>query len=346
VKEELRERCEEIFNTQVAGLARRLEQIGKPGVAIGISGGLDSTLALLVACKTFDLLGVPRERIQALTMPGFGTTSRTRDNALALMRHLGVSAREIDIREMCLAQMRALGHRPFGIPLEGLGVEELTERLRALPPEARSDVIFENVQARMRTSLLMNTGFVVGTGDVSELALGWCTYNADHMSMYNPNSSIPKTLVKFLVEWAATNEFEGEARATLLDIVATLISPELLPLDHEGKGVHSTEGAVGPYELHDFFLYQFLRFGSGPDKILYLASQARFSHPYTAEEVRRWLVVFIRRFFASQYKRSCLPDGPKVGSISLSPRGDWRMPSDASAALWLAWADRAAAGAG
>jgi NH3-dependent NAD+ synthetase len=233
--------------------------------------------------------------------------------------------------------------------LAGLFPEERKRHARlsaGLPAEARNDLVFENVQARMRTSLLMNTGFVVGTGDVSELALGWCTYNADHMSMYNPNSSIPKTLVKFLVEWAARNEFEGEARATLLDVVETLISPELLPLDREGKGAQATEGAVGPYELHDFFLYHFLRYGAGPDKILYLASQASFTRSYAPEEVRRWLAVFIRRFFASQYKRSCLPDGPKVGSISLSPRGDWRMPSDASAALWLAWADRAASGGG
>lgn len=340
-QEELRERCEEIFNTQVAGLARRLEQIGRPAVAIGVSGGLDSTLALLVSCKTFDLLGVPRGRIQALTLPGFGTTGRTRDNARALMRHLEVSAREIDIREMCLAEMRALGHRPFGLSLEGLTVDDLTERLRALAPDNRHDLVFENVQARMRTSLLMNTGFVVGTGDVSELALGWCTYNADHMSMYNPNTSIPKTLVKFLVDWAARNEFDGEARATLLDIVDTLISPELLPTDREGKALQATEGSIGPYELHDFFLYHFLRFGASPDKILFLAAQASFSRSYPADEIRQWLTIFLRRFFASQYKRSCLPDGPKVGSISLSPRGDWRMPSDAAAALWVEAADAA-----
>jgi NAD+ synthase (glutamine-hydrolysing) len=337
---ELRDRCEEIFNTQVAGLARRLEVVGTSTVAIGVSGGLDSTLALLVACKTFDALGKPRDRIQALTMPGFGTTRRTRDNARALMHHLGVSSREVDIREMCLAEWRALGHRPFGINLDGLGPDELTARLRQLPHDNRHDLVFENVQARMRTSLLMNTGFVVGTGDVSELALGWCTYNADHMSMYNPNSSIPKTLVKFLVDWAARNEFDGPARDTLLDIVATLISPELLPTDADGKIVQATEGSIGPYELHDFFLYHFLRFGHDPEKILFLASQADFSRAYSADEVRRWLVVFIRRFFSQQFKRSCLPDGPKVGSISLSPRGDWRMPSDASAALWLAWASR------
>ncbi len=335
---ELSERCEEIFSTQVAGLAKRLETIGKPAVAIGISGGLDSTLALLVTCKTFDLLEIPRPRIQALTMPGFGTTNRTRENALALMRQLGVSSREIDIRSMCLAEMRALGHRPFGISLEGLSVKELTERLRVLPAENRHDLVFENIQARMRTSLLMNTAFVVGTGDVSELALGWCTYNADHMSMYNPNVSIPKTLVKFLVEWVARHEFEGEVRTTLLDIVDTIISPELLPTDVQGQITQSTESSIGPYELHDFYLYHFLRFGASPEKILFLSTQATFSRSYSFEELRRWLQVFLRRFFMSQFKRSCLPDGPKVGSISLSPRGDWRMPSDATAAAWLAWA--------
>ena len=305
-------------------------------MAIGVSGGLDSTLSLLVVCKTLDLLSIPRTQVKALTMPGFGTTSRTRDNATALMRHLGVTAREIDIRAMCLDEMRALGHRPFGIDLDGLDPEELNERLRSLPAENRNDLVFENVQARVRTSLLMNTGFVIGTGDVSELALGWCTYNADHMSMYNPNASIPKTLVKFLVDWAARNEFDTPAREILLDIVDTLISPELLPTDREGKIVQATEGTVGPYELHDFFLYHFLRFGSSPDKILFLATQAEFSKPYTSDEVCRWLIVFIRRFFSSQFKRSCLPDGPKVGTISLSPRGDWRMPSDAVAAGWLA----------
>jgi NAD+ synthase (glutamine-hydrolysing) len=338
-EERLRERCEEIFHTQVAGLAKRLEHIGKPPVAIGVSGGLDSTLALLVACKTMDALAVPRDRIRAFTMPGFGTTSRTRTNAVALMRHLGVTAREVDVRPLCLEEMRALGHRPFGIDLERLDVAGLAEALRRLPPEKCDDLVFENVQARMRTSILMNAGFVIGTGDVSELALGWCTYNGDHMSMYNPNSSIPKTLVKFLVGWAAHNEFEGEARRTLLDVVATEISPELLPPGADGGITQSTEGAIGPYELHDFFLYHFLRFGMAPEKLLFLAGHARFDREYSPEEMRRWLRVFVRRFFGNQFKRSCLPDGPKVGSVSLSPRGDWRMPSDASAALWLRWAD-------
>jgi NAD+ synthase (glutamine-hydrolysing) len=336
-QEQLRERCEEIFNTQVAGLAQRLQHLGKPPVTIGISGGLDSTLALLVACKTMDALGVPRDRIRAFTLPGFGTTARTRGNAWTLMRQLGVSAAEVDVRGLCLEEMRALGHRPFGIDLRGLGVDELTARLRERPAECRQDLVFENVQARMRTSVLMNSGFVVGTGDLSELALGWCTYNGDHMSMYNPNVSIPKTLVRFLVGWAAENEFEGEARRTLLDIVATVISPELLPAGADGEVTQSTEGVIGPYELHDFFLFHFLRYGASPEKILYLAGHARFDRPYAPGEVRRWLRVFLQRFFGNQFKRSCLPDGPKVGSVSVSPRGDWRMPSDAQAALWLRW---------
>jgi NAD+ synthase (glutamine-hydrolysing) len=331
----LRERCEEIFHIQVAALAKRLEHLGKPKVSIGISGGLDSTLALLVACKTMDVLGAPRTQIQAFTLPGFGTTHRTLHNALALMRLLGVTARQIDIREMCLSEMKALGHKPFGIDLEGLSVDELSTRLRNLPPERRSDLVFENIQARVRTNLLMNAAFVIGTGDLSELALGWCTYNADHMSMYNPNVSIPKTLVKFLIRWVAENEFEGEVRRVLLDIVDTIISPELLPPDAQDAIVQSTEQTIGPYELHDFFLFHFLRYGASPPKILFLAEQARFDKAYSPDELRRWLAVFLRRFFVNQFKRSCLPDGPKVGTLSLSPRGDWRMPSDAAARLWL-----------
>jgi NAD+ synthase (glutamine-hydrolysing) len=334
-QEQLRERCEEIFHTQVAALAKRLEHIGKPPVAIGISGGLDSTLAVLVTCKTLDTLGVARQRIRAFTMPGFGTTARTRSNARALMEQLGVAAAEVDIRALCLEEMRALGHRPFGIDLKGLEVEELATRLRQLSAEACQDLVFENVQARMRTSILMNSGFVIGTGDVSELALGWCTYQGDHMSMYNPNVSIPKTLVKFLVRWVAENEFEGETRRILLDIVATDISPELLPAGIDGEIVQRTESVLGPYELHDFFLFHFLRYGTKPEKMLYLAEHATFDRPYCSEELRNWLHVFLKRFFANQFKRSCLPDGPKVGSVSLSPRGDWRMPSDAQAAVWL-----------
>jgi NAD+ synthase (glutamine-hydrolysing) len=339
-QEQLRERCEEIFHTQVAGLAKRLEHIGKPPVALGISGGLDSTLALLVACRTMDALGIGREHVRAITMPGFGTTERTHSNARALMQHLGVCAREIDIRNLCLQEMRALRHWPFGIDPEGLTVPELSQRLQQVAIEDCQDLVFENVQARMRTNILMNAGFVIGTSDVSELALGWCTYSGDHMSMYNPNASIPKTLVKFLVRWVAENEFEGEAQRILLDIVATEISPELLPMRADGTAAEGTEVVVGPYELHDFFLYHFLRFGESPEKILYLAAMASFDRSYTSSELRRWLVVFIKRFFGNQFKRSCLPDGPKVGSISLSPRGDWRMPSDAQAALWLEWLAR------
>lgn len=337
----LRERCEEIFHTQVSGLAKRLEHIGTPVATLGVSGGLDSTLALLVACRTVDALGVPRERIHAYTMPGFGTTPRTLANARALMQQLGVTATEIDIRALCLEEMRKLGHRPFGIPLDGLGVEELAAQLGDLSPEKCNDLVFENVQARMRTNILMNAGFMIGTGDVSELALGWCTYNGDQASMYNPNISIPKTLVKFLVRWLAENEFEGDVRDTLLDIVATDISPELLPSGRDGAAAQSTEQAIGPYELHDFFLYHFLRFGEAPEKILYLAAHAAFDRSYKLEELRHWLKVFLTRFFGNQFKRSCLPDGPKVGTISVSPRGDWRMPSDAQAALWLAWATAA-----
>jgi len=335
-EQNLRERCEEIFRIQVTGLGKRLLHLNKPRVAIGVSGGLDSTLALLVACRTADWIGMERSRIQALTMPGFGTTKRTKKNASALMEHLKVSSREVDIRQLCLEEMRALGHRPFGIDLQGLTVEEFTARIRQLAPEARSDLVFENVQARMRTNLLMNTAFVIGTGDLSELALGWATYNGDHMSMYNPNASIPKTLVKFLVAWAAENEFTGDARETLQAIGATTISPELLPANQAGDIAQATEDLIGPYELHDFFLFHFLRYGTSPKKILYLASQGRFDKAYPAEEIRHWLTVFLKRFFANQFKRSCLPDGPKVGSVSLSPRGDWRMPSDAQVAVWLA----------
>ncbi|MBM4255683.1 MAG: NAD(+) synthase [Deltaproteobacteria bacterium] len=333
--QDLRERCEEIFHIQVAGLGKRLQHLNTPTVAIGVSGGLDSTLALLVTCRTADAIGMERTRIQGLTMPGFGTTQRTRQNASALMDLLGISSRAIDIRQLCLEELRALGHHPFGIELPGLSVEEFSDRIRRLPAEKRQDLTFENVQARMRTSLLMNTAFVIGTGDLSELALGWVTYNGDHMSMYNPNVSIPKTLVRFLVAWAAEHEFTGATRETLQAIVDTPISPELLPTSQTGEIVQATEEVIGPYELHDFFLFHFLRYGTAPAKILYLANQAQFDRAYTATEIRHWLSVFLQRFFANQFKRSCLPDGPKVGSVSLSPRGDWRMPSDADVASWL-----------
>jgi len=256
------------------------------------------------------------------------------------MKHLGVTAQEIDIRGLCLEEMRLLGHRPFGIDLTNLGVDEFTARLGQVPAAQCQDLTFENVQTRKRTSLLMNRGFMIGTGDVSELALGWCTYGGDHMSMYNPNVSIPKTLVKFLVRWAAENEFEDEAQKTLLDIVATTISPELLPAGVDGQTIQDTECTIGPYELHDFFLFHFLRYGAPPEKILFLAEHANFDRKYSPEEIRRWLRVFIQRFFDNQFKRSVLPDGPKVGTISLSPRGDWRMPSDAQATVWLQWAEK------
>jgi len=341
-QDQLRERCQKIFNCQVAGLAKRLEHIGRPPLAIGISGGLDSTLALLVACKTLDALGVRREHLRALTLPAFGTTSRTRDNARALIKHLAVSGSEIDIRELCLQEMAALGHQPFGIDLNGLTVQAFAAKLRQVPAERCEDLVFENVQARMRTSILMNSGFVVGTSDLSELALGWTTYNGDHMSMYNPNVGIPKTLVKFLVQWVAQHEFEGESRRILLDVVATEISPELLPTGEDGKATQATERVIGPYELLDFFLFHFLRYGEPPEKILYLAEHAQFSRAYSTEDLGHWLAVFLKRFFANQFKRSCLPDGPKVGSVSLSPRGDWRMPSDAQAELWLRWLEKEA----
>jgi NAD+ synthase (glutamine-hydrolysing) len=333
--QDLRERCEEIFHIQVAGLGKRLQHLNKPTVAIGVSGGLDSTLALLVTCRTADAIGMERIRVQALTMPGFGTTQRTKHNAQTLMSQLGVSSRAIDIRQLCMEELRALGHRPFGIDLAGLTVEEFSDRIRCLPLEKRQDLTFENVQARMRTTLLMNTAFVIGTGDLSELALGWATYNGDHMSMYNPNVSIPKTLVRFLVAWAAENEFTGATRETLQAIVDTPISPELLPTSQSGEIVQATEEVIGPYELHDFFLFHFLRYGTAPAKIFYFAKQAQFDRAYAESEIRHWLTVFLQRFFANQFKRSCLPDGPKVGSVSLSPRGDWRMPSDAAVESWL-----------
>lgn len=336
---QLQERCEEIFNIQVAALAKRLEHVNSTHVTIGVSGGLDSTLALLVVCKVMDLIGWERSRIHAYTMPGFGTTKRTKRNAHALMEQLGVTVKEVDIRKMCIEEMVAVGHKPFGVDLTGLSLDQLMEKLVELPPEKTKDLAFENVQARMRTLILMNAGFTVGTGDLSELILGWCTYNADHMSGYNPNASIPKTLVKFLVRWAALNEFEGAVRETLMDIFNTEISPELLPTTKDGQIAQKTESVVGPYELHDFFIYYVLRFGMSPEKILYLASQAKFDTEYPAATIRQWLKVMITRFFSQQFKRSCLPDGPKVGSVSVSPRGDLRMPSDAMATLWLKWAE-------
>ena len=334
------ERCDEIFSVQTAALARRLAHAGNPAVAVGVSGGLDSTLALLVLVKTLDLMGVPRGTVKALTMPGFGTGTRTLANARGLASALGVTMREVNIRGAVLDQLRMLGHAPFGMPVEKLTVENFAATLAEVPAARRQDLVFENVQARLRTSLLMNSGFVLGTGDLSELALGWCTYNADQMSMYNVNSGVPKTLVKFLVRRAAETEFAGPARDTLLDIVATVISPELLPAGAGGEA-QSTESIIGPYELHDFFLYHAVRFGTPPQKILFLATRTNFDIQYPTDVIKKWLALFYRRFFANQYKRSAMPDGPKVGSVSLSPRGDWRMPSDAAANAWLDALNRA-----
>ena len=302
-------RCREIIDIQVAGLRTRLDHIGCRSAVIGVSGGLDSTLALLVTALAFDSLGLPRTGITGITMPGLGTTRRTHDNSLELMRLLGISSSEIDI---CAATRQHFAD---------IGQDESVH-----------DVTYENSQARERTQILMDManklgGIVIGTGDLSELALGWCTYNGDHMSMYAVNSSIPKTLVRTLVIWASCNRFGDEVRDVLLDIADTPISPELTPADSEGKIAQKTEDLVGPYELHDFFLFQCLRYGFGKEKILFLAKQA-FSGIYSDETIERWLDVFMRRFVRQQFKRSCLPDGPKVGSVALSPRGDWRMPTD------------------
>ena len=332
---ELHRRCAEIFGVQQAALAKRLEQLRPTTfLNIGVSGGLDSTLALLAVVKTCDGLGSPRSRIHGLTMPGFGTTSRTRDNALQLMQELGIKHDEIDIRKLSLESFSALSHSPLGIDSKAMTVDELQSALVNLP-EGGQDLVFENVQARLRMFLLMSRGFVIGTGDLSEAALGWSTYNGDHMSMYNPNCSIPKTLVRFLVRYVAEREFTGTVRDTLLSIADTTISPELLPPNAAGLITQSTEDTLGPYELHDFFLFHMIRGGCSPRKILFLAEHAEFTQPYAPELIRRTLQTFYRRFFANQFKRSCVPDGPKVGSVSLSPRGDWRMPSDADGSLWL-----------
>ncbi len=312
----LSERCEEIFQIQIAGLAKRIAHIHAHTAVIGISGGLDSTLALLVTVMTFDLLKIPRNQIIGVTMPGFGTTDRTYTNAINLIHSLGITLREISIKDATLQHFKDIGHNP-----------------------EKHDVTYENSQARERTQILMDianqeNGLVIGTGDLSELALGWATYNGDHMSMYSVNTSIPKTLVKYLVQWVATHKVDEKSQHTLLDIIDTPISPELIPADAEGNIKQKTEDLVGPYELHDFFLYHFIRFGCRPAKIFFLAQNA-FAGVYTKEIIHKWLHIFFRRFFQQQFKRSCLPDGPKVGSISFSPRSDWRMPSDAMATLWL-----------
>ena len=309
-------RCEEIFSIQVLGLAKRLVHTNCKSVVVGISGGLDSTLALLVCVKTFDKLDLPRKGIIGITMPGFGTTDRTYNNALSLMSSLQVTTKEISIKDACIQHFQDIEH-----------------------DSSVHDVTYENSQARERTQILMDYAnkvgaLVIGTGDLSELALGWATYNGDHMSMYGVNGSIPKTLVRYLVNWVAQTGVDLISRNTLLDIIDTPISPELIPADENGNIKQRTEDLVGPYELHDFFIYHFLRCGARPAKIFYLAEIA-FKGVYDSTTIKKWLTTFCRRFFAQQFKRSCLPDGPKVGSISLSPRGDWHMPSDASAAMWL-----------
>jgi NAD+ synthase (glutamine-hydrolysing) len=253
-----------------------------------------------------------------------------------LMHHLGVSSETIDISALAFEAFREIGHSPFGIDLRGLDLASFRAALARVPAESRSDLTFENVQARLRTFLLMSKGFVVGTGDLSELALGWCTYNADHMSMYNPNCSIPKTLVKFLVRYVALHQFpDGSVRQTLLSIVATTISPELLPASLAGEIEQSTEATLGPYEIHDFILYHAVRLGYSPAKIRFLSQFATFTQAFPPELIERTMRTFYERFFRQQFKRSCVPDGPKVGTVSLSPRGDWRMPSDADPAEWL-----------
>lgn len=312
--------CNEIFSIQVAGLVKRLVHTGCKTVVLGISGGLDSTLALLVCVKTYDKLGWDRKGIIGITMPGFGTTDRTHDNAVSLMESLGVTIREVSITAAVKQHFIDIG-------------QDISQH----------DVTYENSQARERTQILMDIankagGLVVGTGDLSELALGWATYNGDHMSMYGVNAGIPKTLIRYLVKFAAT-DVDEVSRKILLDIIDTPVSPELIPADEDGNISQKTEDIVGPYELHDFFLYHILRFGFRPAKVYMLARQAfngaNGGPKYDEDTIKKWLTVFLRRFFAQQFKRSCLPDGPKVGSISLSPRSDWRMPSDASSALWL-----------
>lgn len=307
--------CEEILNIQVMGLAKRLVHTGCQKVVIGISGGLDSTLALLVCAMTFDKLGLDRRGIIGVTMPGFGTTDRTYTNAIKLMQSLHITIREISIAKSVTQHFEDIGH--------DISVHDTT---------------YENSQARERTQILMDVsnqegGLVIGTGDLSELALGWCTYNGDHMSMYAVNASIPKTLIACLVKFVA-GTMDADTSATLHDVVDTPISPELVPADEDGNIQQKTEDLVGPYELHDFFLYYFMRHGFRPMKIFLLAQKA-FEGQYDDDVIKHWLKTFFRRFFSQQFKRSCLPDGPKVGSISLSPRGDWRMPSDASSELWL-----------
>ena len=311
------ERCEDVFSIQAHGLAKRLAHTRSSRAVIGVSGGLDSTLALLVAVRAFDLLGLDRSGIIAVTMPGFGTTDRTHDNATQLSDALGVTLREIAIADAVRQHFADIGH-----------------------DESAHDVTYENSQARERTQILMDVanqegGLVIGTGDLSELALGWATYNGDHMSMYAVNASVPKTLVRHLVRYVADTCGSAAEKDVLLDVLDTPVSPELLPATGDGQIAQRTEDLVGPYELHDFFLYEVLRHGAGPRKVFRLARHA-LGGTYDDETILSWLKVFYRRYFAQQFKRSCLPDGPKVGSAAVSPRGDLRMPSDACSTLWLA----------
>ena len=314
--EQMSKSCEEILDIQTMALVKRLQHTHCDKAVIGISGGLDSTLALLVVVRAFDRLGLSRKGIIGITMPGFGTTGRTHQNALLLMSSLGITQREISIAKAVTQHLQDIGHN--------MQVH---------------DVTYENAQARERTQILMDVanqvgGMVIGTGDLSELALGWCTYNGDHMSMYCVNGGVPKTLVQYLVRYVASLPAFASQHDTLLDVVDTPISPELTPADAEGNIQQKTEDLVGPYELHDFFLYYLMRFGFRPKKIFMLAQHA-FADRYDDDTIKKWLQTFCRRFFNQQFKRSCLPDGPKVGSVSLSPRGDWRMPSDAASTLWL-----------
>ncbi len=316
VGEEQEERCNEIFNIQAAGLAKRIEHTHAATCVIGISGGLDSTLALLVTAKAFDILDKERSGIIAITMPGFGTTDRTYNNALKLMQSLGVTIEEISIKPACIQHFKDIGH--------DIG---------------KHDVTYENSQARERTQILMDmanrlNGLVVGTGDLSELALGWATYNGDHMSMYGVNAAVPKTLIQYIVRQIAESSNDDTIRATLLDIVDTPISPELTPADDKGNIKQKTEDLVGPYELHDFFLYHTLHNAYSPGKI-YMIARDSFGERYADETIKKWLTTFCRRFFTQQFKRSCMPDGPKIGSCGLSPRGEWKMATDTAYTLWI-----------
>jgi len=369
-------RCKLITEIQVRGLKKRLTTLSKrygsiekmveylvandkPLCVLGVSGGLDSTHALNIVIRTLDEMGVPRSLLHGYTMPGFGTTKRTYNNAWELMKLTGITCKEVDIRSRCLIAWLEEGYKPFGIDLKALRarcqglvkakmdagedadlvavmLEEFGKMLLDLPSGSK-DLVFENKQARARTDILMNAGFVIGTGDLSELAVGWCTYNGDHMAMYGVNGGIPKTLVHFLVKWAAEAWFKGRLSKVLIDVAETEVSPELLPAGKDGQIVQKTNSSIGPADLRDFFFYHQRRWGTSPEKIVYLASFAKFHTPYTAKEIRYWLKVYITRFFEQRFKHSTLPDGPKVGSVSLSPRYDWHMPSDASAAMWLAW---------